>query len=356
MPYRDISPLFYPESPNLAGATPNFITNLGVNGATGEYSFVFQAPKSGDISGCFFRTATVTTGCTLDVRLEIPDFELGYPTGLLASASSNALVVISNTDDNKSVPVVFSGAANVNKGDWLAVRLDVSAGTPNALNIVSFADSNLFGPYIAVNNSTPAVVAQGSPVFSLLYSDGNYEVPVGCQPISEINSSTFNSGSSPNNIGNQFQLECPLRIKGCWAWLDADASGSALIYNSNGSSILASGLIRANMPPVSLAGVHYMEFNQSVELQSGVNYYLAMRPYSSSNLTIYHANALDENLGSGLIHPNFKLCSSREPTGTGSWTVTGSGAAWMGLVVDGVGYSDAVSSGDSSEFFAASFF
>jgi len=356
MTYKDIAPRFYPEPPLEADTVPSFISNIGVNGATGEYSIVFQAPKSGDISGLFFRTAGVSAGCTLDVRLELPSLDSGIPTGRLASASSNASVVVASTDDNKSFPTTLSGVTNVNKGDWLAARLDVSSGTPTSLQIASFADSNLFGPYILVNNLTPTAALQGAPIFSLQYSDGAYISPFGCIPISELNSSTFNSGSAPNNIGNQFQLECPLRAKGCWAWLDADASGSALIYDSNGSSVLASGLIRTNMPPTAGAGIHYLEFSQSVELQSGVNYYLTMRPYSASNLILYHANAFDDNLGSGLIHPNFKLCSSREPTGTGSWTITGSGAAWMGLVVDGVGYSDAVSSGDSSEFFAASFF
>jgi len=347
--YYKISPLFLPAPPPGADIAPT-ISVHSISSTTGEFSAVFQAPKDGQISGVYFRTSNVTVGCTLDVRLEKLDLSSGIPTGELASPFSNASVVIQNTDDNIGFPITFSGAASVSKGDWLAMRLDVLSGTPSTLSISAFTDGDLlFGPYVILNN----VLAATSPIFSTLYSDGAYETPIGCYPIATTTTHTFNSGSNPNTIGNIVNLPYPSKTIGAWAWLDADSDAIIGLYSGDGATLLSSGQIKTNIPPTANAGLHYVEFPSSVPLSANENYYVALKPATASNVSLFSTNALNLKLGSGLLNPHFKLCSAREPSNPSSWTVTGSGKAFMGLIIDEIGYESASVQNIPDSFYAS---
>lgn len=339
----------YPRIPSAVAALPSESSIVTIDDAADEASFVFQAPKTGTINKIFFRTGVVTTGCTLDVRLESLDVETGLASGSLKSADSNASQVIANTDDNKTFLVTLTSGASVTEGDWLAIRFDVASGTPANLSIAVFLDDDIpYGPY---HIEGPTAAATTSPIFAVEYSDGSYPYILGVWPFSTVIATTFNNTSTPDIVGNKFKLEFGARAYGGWAWVDADASGYLNVYDPDGSTVIASGLIRTNIPPVLTAGAHHISFDSSVYLTGGNYYYMGFEPYSASNVIAYGLQTTNSGVNNALLAPDFFAATTKTPTGVSSWTENTSGIYFMGLLLNGIETGSAPASTGSSEKF-----
>jgi hypothetical protein len=102
-----------------SGGTTFDVVPIFVN--AGEYAYIFRAPKTGTITKVGFRTVTVITGATVDVRLETVSATDGHPTGSLVGTNANASQVIADTNDNVFFTVTLTAGASVTAGDVLAV-------------------------------------------------------------------------------------------------------------------------------------------------------------------------------------------------------------------------------------------
>src|SRR5688572_2287311 len=89
---------FYPRMIGATGAVAP-VVSLTLDASGEKIGWVLQAAATGAIDAIWFRTGTVTTGDTVDVRIETVDPSTGLPTGTLWSANTNVSVVIANGDD-----------------------------------------------------------------------------------------------------------------------------------------------------------------------------------------------------------------------------------------------------------------
>ena len=76
---QNVGVVFIPDP--MLSTDPRSSTNTTMDGASEALWYVFQAPQTGSIRKLGFHTATVTTGCTVDARVETVSAANGQPSG-----------------------------------------------------------------------------------------------------------------------------------------------------------------------------------------------------------------------------------------------------------------------------------
>lgn len=349
-------PFFYPRVPYSISTTPTMTTSQNqINSATEDSSYYFTVPISGEIEGVSFRTATVGTGCTLDVRLETVDLATGQHSGTLADTSSNNTQVVDSTDDNTWFEVTFTATATVTKGDLLAVVFDVSSGTPVGLQLPMFSDDNIPTglPYVVEDDGSP-VVAAGAPIVAIKYQTIGYVPVVGTWPMDAVTTTTFNNTSTPDVIGSKFQLPYKCRVTGFWLWADMDGDAVVNLYDSDGVTVLASATMDKDIPmAASGAGVTTVYFTSSATLEANTDYWLAVEPSSSTDMGFYDYTIYSGLEGAAWAGDNFHFSSAKDPSGTGSWTTDTNRQPFIGVLIDGIDVSAGGGGGGGSYTFVS---
>lgn len=313
----DVEPFPYP--PMLM--TDNTLTNQLIDAAGEKTSVIFYAPKSGEIDRVCFRTQTVTTGATVDVRLETVDTS-GFPTGTLADTNSNASQVIASADDNTWFEVTLTASATVTEGQALAIVI-VNA-SPGVMNISSYNVTPPANRPVLTGLYTGTWANTGRcGVGAVRYNDGTYPAIPGILPITGLSNTQFGTGSTPDERANKFTPDIDCKVGGATFyvqnWAPADTF-DIVLYDTDGSSVLesASVVIGTN----ATTAIFSVRFDTQVTLAAGSSYWLAVKPTSANTLAVQvatcNATARAAMQGSSWdMHYNHR-------TDAGAWTpVTG---------------------------------
>lgn len=335
MALQDIGGLLYYPRPRFASDAAAFASFL-LDAADEKLAAVFMAPKTGSITKIHFRTATVTTGATVDVRLETVGGD-GHPTGTLQATNTNGAQVIADTDDNTYFQTALTAAASVTAGDVLAAVIVNPSVSPGTLNIsaISSATSELalfpYGDFFTASWAKQSA----NMVFTAEYSGGVfYEIPMSF-PVSSVADTQFNSGSTPDERGNIFQVPFKCRVAGAWYFGAATAAGSRMmkLYDSNGSSVLAqTGSLDSDQIHSTTRRPQQFFFTAPATLNVATNYRLTLLPEAAVNVqlqefTVASAAILDAFTGGQEMHLTTRADA-------GSWTETTTQRAIMGLLID----------------------
>ena len=330
--------MWFPRPP-AASTAPGFSTTALVIDASGEKAaFIVRGLKAGNIDAILWRTGTVTTGGTVDVRLETVDATTGDPTGTLWGTTTNGAEVIADGDDNVVKITSLTLDAAITADDVVAVVI-VRDGVAGNMQIVGFPDDSIwYQPYADLFTAAWAKVANLSPVVGFRYDDGSYAFVPGCWPMSTLATISVDSGATPDVYGNRITLPFPCRVAGWWFWADMDGDVAIKLYDTDGVSVLASDVLDLNMRPATNAGIFTGMFTSAVDLSTSGTYRLGLEPSSATALTVYSftvaaAAVMDAFEGGQLIYQT----TAKDPTGTGSWTDTTTARMFMGLIVSGFG-------------------
>lgn len=307
--------------------------------ASGELAAaVLQAPKTGSIRKVHFRTGTVTTATDTDVRIETVDAATGNPSGTLFGTTTNVTVASGSLSANTWITTGnLTADASVTKGDRLAVVVAPS-GSPNyqVVRIGGGYQADVGFPYathFASSSWTKSDAA--TPVVALEYSDGSFACMPYVTPFTAVNTHTVGTGSTPDEVALKFQLAAPVRATGAWLRIDGDADYDVILYDSDGSTSLASVSVDADIrssagqsaPTIAL-------FTGTASLTAATNYYLAIKPTTASTLTAYsfdvNAAAILDQMDGG---QNFHWA---QQTDAGGWSATTTRRPIMGLIIDGI--------------------
>lgn len=323
-------------APSIGGAT------YVLDAASEKAAYVFSASAAKAIRKVHFRTVVTTTGDTVDVRVETVDGAAnGDPTGTLHTTDSNAAVVIANGDDNvwKSATLTADTAA-LTVGEVVAIVI-VNGGGGGSWQIAQYSDQGAMLPYGDLFTSAWAKQL-GPPVIVAEYSDGSFEPVFGYTDVGgPITTNTFKSDDATNRRGNIFQLAFPARAKGCWVWIDADSDYTCKLYDSDGSTVLATtATINAFQRQATGAGVQFLPFTTTASLLKATNYRIAIVPGTTSNLSAYDfdvpsAGMLDLFPGGQLMHRSVFTSSA--------WVETTTSRTYIGVILDG--FDDGASGG-----------
>ena len=212
-----------------------------VDGASESAGLVFKAPATGSLTDIGFGVNTVTTGATVDVRLETVSLANGNgnPTGTLFGATTNASKVIAGTDDNKWLTATLTAAASVTIGNDMAIQI-VNPAT-------SFGNIQFFG-MIPVMQSRAHQYTDAflNAVWVKRTRGGSYAVKIsgvwynvgGYAPWCETPWVTITTGAL--EAGNKIVVPFDCQIDGFEAgsnnWSGNDSVGT--LYSSDGTTVL----------------------------------------------------------------------------------------------------------------------
>ena len=342
--------LFFDAAPAMT-----FLGTLSASG--GKSSFLFQAPKAGNIRKLVWGTRQVTTGTTLDVRLETVDTSVtpSVPSGTLFGTNTNGSQVVNSSDDNVVFATTLTADATVTRGAQMAfVLANSGSGNMQVPACLSYTTRASAYPYGATYNGTTwtATIAAYGPMLAVEYDDGSYYPIAGMiPPTTGITTTTINTGTTPDVAGLRFQLAFPARVNGCWWALSGGGDYKVMLvssaYNQGaGTGILASATFdkdtRASTPYT-----YYFSFDSQVSLSANTAYRLLIEPQTATSVSIY-SMALQSlaQMDAWEGGQNFCLTTAKDPTGDGSWTNSNSGTfavPFCGLWLDG--FDDATGGG-----------
>lgn len=339
-----------PAPPNTLASGFALTTSAVINAASGKVATIFAVPKAGNIRKIRWATRTVTTGATIDVRLETASASsIGIPSGtLVGTNTNNNAVVVNSADDNVAFVTTLTADAAVTAGQIIAlVFVNPSTSFGNMQFCAAPFNSEEALPYTAIDTLGSGYSTDRSYhlCFSLEYDDASIVPIYGLFPATTaLGSNTLNTGTTPDVAGLRFQVPFPARIVGAWLWGDFDGDYKVMLvstaYNQGaGTGILASsGTIDSEYRARASGGITRVMFTSTYDLVAATTYRLVMEPQTGTSCVLYDwpvptLAELDAFPGGRDMH----LSTAKDPTADGSWTNYNSGTfrrPMMGLLID----------------------
>jgi hypothetical protein len=338
-------------------AAPSLTNLANMTNAAGKVAFILDPPKTGNVRKIVWGTRTVTTGATVDVRVETIDATVvpSTPSGTLWGTNTNASQVVANGDDNVVFATQLTADAAVTRGTPIAVVIaNASPGSMLVPTVLAYPDRASAFPYGLSHNGTSWTANIGGyyPMVALEYDDGSHEPIVGVLPPSAATtSSTINTTTTPDVVGSLFQFAFPCRIGR--AWIIANGGGDFTVkivttaYNQGAQTgVLATKTFDKDMR-ASVPYLYMAEFDQNVSISASTNYRLIVEPSTSTSIVLYRMSLQSlQQLNAIPGGANFCFTSAKDPTTNGDWTDLNSGSFAMffgGVQVNG--FDDGVSGG-----------
>jgi hypothetical protein len=334
--------LAFPSRPNFQTGAPGGFALVSLADANDKAGWIFQCPKAGELENFATWLGTVVTPEDLHVSFQNVSGTNGDPDGtedqfrVIASGSlaSNGWITSGRiTDDGTDTGV----RRTVAQGDLVAAVIrfnSFSAGNVNfqSLNLDGSTDAMTF-PYASAFNT--AWIKQSRPgSFAVQYSDGTYAQFIGrVYPVKALNATSFNSGSTPDERGLYFRLPFGAKVKGAWFKSNAASNQDhdVILYDQDGTSVLASISRDANQGTGSSVFGHYVTFTAEATLLANTFYRLVVKPTTANSLSIY-----DFDVETAALLDSIELGQSAyytERTDAGAWTETTTKRPWMGLLI-----------------------
>jgi hypothetical protein len=330
---------------NFTGEPPTHGWDFGFVGAAygASYSMttandriaaVFQCPFDGDLDWFEFRIAGLAAPPSNGIRYSFQDVSaLGFPDN---TDDQFAIIPVGSLAVGWQPPTAYLGSTGagsgtrrtVTKGQWLAcvARFQTFvAGDTVTISSVSYPGVNAV--YYIGTKSTNAGVSYINPIqaisVTLKYQTLGYVTVVPkLYPWNTTNTLTYNSGSTPDEIGNIFipAVNCRLqgvRIKSVFSGVAA--SYSIIVYDSGSVSLGTLAIVGQHVNGGTGNSVEaYFVFPGTVTLTAGATYRIVLRPDAGSNCTleemVFQSNAY---LGGGPGGINMYKTSR---TNAGAWT------------------------------------
>ena len=285
--------------------------------ASGEKAAIaFNPPRAGNIRKIWWGTRTVTTGDTVDVRVET--VSSSFPSGTLWGTNTNASQVVDAANDNAVFTTTLTADAVVTRSSLIAVVIVAASGNMQiscvgSTYVLSGSNnhprSSLYTTSWAFNANTLIV--------SLEYDDG--EIWPAVPYMTFFNGATsrnYSTSSTPDEYGNVFVPSATFSCDAVWVVNSVATGTSPVIYLMDSSdTVLASATISNNYKSTGLYSA-VISLDANVTLSAGQTYRLTYVPSTTSNCAIVDF----EQIPSGIKLPLFSSMSKTTRTDAGAWT------------------------------------
>ena len=293
---------------------------------------VLTVSKAGTIDRITWATRTVTTGATMDVRLETVDTS-GDPSGTLFCTNSNGSEVVADANDNTQFTTTLTAGCTVDEGNRIAMVVVNPSVSPGTLQIQAGLDGVSAKPRNVYTDHFTAAWSRGMdeyPFTSPGYSDGTYAFTWAFPVTATANS--IDTGTASDEIGNKFTVNVPARVVGWWAVLDTGAGVDfdVVLYEDSTAieTISIDGDASADAADMVMSGF----FQTTDTLAVGTTYRIVIKPTTTNNIEVWDfavsAAALMDTLSMG------QDWQYTERADAGSWTETTTKRALVGIIVD----------------------
>jgi hypothetical protein len=269
----------------------NTFGTRGVSSSTTKAGACYLVPKDGNLRFIGFDCTAVSGSPALDVRAETVSAEL--PSGSLWATNTNA--AYSPTLTSSFVWIQLTADAVVTAGQQIAAVVGYTSGTSAtiALRAIGIYDNvqTILSRPVAMSAGAWAVT-QGIPGICFKYDDGT--ILRGGYPVSSFASSSYNSGSSPNERATRFTAPAAVTLVGARLLLqisNTTATFSVNVYSGTSTSPIAGGTVTVAAAQYvdSQIGLADVSFMPPITLTLGQQYALSVKATNGSNITSYRA-------------------------------------------------------------------
>jgi hypothetical protein len=349
--------IFAPDyPPRFTGNAPAF--GDGPVDADGEgRGMVFECPETGTITGMGAMFSTITTGDT-GLLWQLTAVDVTATPGIPNTASIHATTTLNPTASAWN-DATFDASYSATKGDLLAViirRPSSGAFNGNIRHLAQLDAGNAGNnfPYMVTNTGAGWVANFGAaPVFAVNFGGTYYQIK-GSYPISAVNTTSVNSGATPDVVGARWIPRFKCRVTGCWLFLTNGASTGTFnvkFYDTDGTTVLATALWTQHARAVSgLPGSWFLPFSTTITPTVGSTYWIGIEPTTATAVALYDFTIPSAAIMASLsLKSDFAYDSSKDPSGTGSWTgYSATRKPLMGVAIDQ--FDDGVGGGSGSIF------
>lgn len=320
--------------PNMRrfSAGPEIDSNAFLIDAAGEkVAFVLNIKKTGSITTALIRVGGVTTAQTLRVSLQTVDLTTGEPTG--TSYGGSTAGTIASPSANTTYEVSFGTSASGTKGDKAAIVIEFDA-TVGSLNICGFDIGLSSGqeafPYSMLYTTAWADVVNRFPICALGYSGIYYNTNT--LPFNSFGITSFNNSSTPDERALYFKFPYPTKISGFWFTIDLAADCDIVLYDVDGTTVLATLSLDTDLRGGTDMGYYKMNFSFSIEIQANRWYRLSIKPTTTTNIGIYEFTVASAAIMDCFDCGQYIYHSQR--TDAGAWTETTTKRIYGGILCD----------------------
>lgn len=324
----------------LAYPDYSLATNQGtinITTASNQFGSVIQVPKAGNIDRFSLQMETVTTGATMDWRIETVGAN-GVPTGTLwGTNTNNNAFVVNATDDNLMLEAIMTASATVARGDIIALVASNPAVSPGNISYRTLS-TPLTGtfPYNGSGTTGAWTKSAGTPCCTIHYDDGTRYQPRGCMAVRNATTQTINSTTTPDEVGIKFSLPFKATIRGILAAFAGSATAAMTIKLYDASDNLLASLVLGTIQKsatTSIALKSY-EFTSSYTVDKNTVYRVTFLPTNNTNWTVEYIDADSTTwVDTWILGQNYIWT---ERTDAGAWTDTTTKRLSLALIVDEV--------------------
>lgn len=347
--------VFWPTPVSVGGQMAGGSTTWGFNvltfdSGTDRIAYVGKSPVTDSLAKLYFRTATVATGSTVEIRIE--SVTNGRPSGTLIAANTNVTVVIANSDDNVLKTATLTAAASLTVGQDFAIVIVNSSGTPNLqILTTNLALVNHGGEFPLILQDTGAgTYASTGNNQSLCWvveftTAGVVWMPA-LSPMDGTGLTAFNSGTTPNERALKFVPPMACRVIGVRVALFNLAAAADFTYSlwpassTTDADVLAQGTCDGDNTYSTTADGFFDLFFAPVSLTAGSTYYLGIRADTANSLALgdFSNSGVTNGLRAFGIPASVNLATRTWTAGSaGVWSPTTTQLPAISLIIDQLG-------------------
>lgn len=335
---------FWIGQPYVSGnsANPTFGNAFAMSSAAHKTGWTIRAPKTGTLNRFGARLGTVGNVPDNGLRLSFQDLSAGLPDGtqdqyadITSGIATGAW--LEPTDYMGSGGLGSGSKRSVTVGDYLGLVVEfVSFVASDSVNMATAGDT-FNAPanqnYIVFTTGWGALTNSAAPI-GLLYDGDTDYTPLSntfwCPWADFITDAAYSSSSTPDERALRFQVPWDCVINGVEVGADWDGNADVVIYDSDGTTPLATVTQLAANRLGSNPGFIRIPFPDT-EILANTTYTVSVKPITTTALQVrtftVPTTAHMAAMGGG------KEWYYRERTDAGSWSDTTTKRPWIRLQI-----------------------
>lgn len=341
--------LYYPTyiDPQPA-ATIGGTSSVLLNASGDKCGFVIVVPKTGTLDKAEFLWFAVGNNPDNGMRVSFQDVDAttGNPDGVQdqyrdvtgSPIAAGWCVPGLMTSDGTDV----GSKRSVTAGQKLAIVIEyVSFVASDSISVgICTSVSNFTGSlsnYVAdASSGTYSKTTGSQPLVVLKYDDGTYATPIvgGAGPVSAFTSTSYNSGSTPDEYAVAYQLPFQHRVCGLWARADINDDTDLVLYS--GTTALATVSLDKDQLLSQVPGIVMGIFSTSQTQSANTTYRIGIKPTTTTNIQIYRMSFNSTAIMDAVTPGSGWYESTR--TDAGAWSDTTTNRPVAGLIIDGIDF------------------
>jgi len=188
----------------------------------------------------------------------------------------------------------------------------------DSVSVSAFSNANQLSSPVSSLLTASWVNQARTPNVIFECSDGSFATLHGAAGTKDSATIAYNSGSTPDEYGNQFQTPFDCKTDGAWVNMNSAAAADFEVVLYSGTTALATATVDASTIVTGLGRV-YVSWGSEINLTANTNYILALKPTTANNVSLSY---FDVDASTHWDTTGFAICEILSRTNAGAWSGT----------------------------------